>query len=166
MQEPIRSNMQKIKDRSSSIMESMDDIVWAINPQNDTMEQLLFRMEEFAAELLEPLHMNYSFKGNGQLSLIKLDIKQRKDFYMLFKEALNNAAKYSRCNNIQVVFAQVQHKLRLEIVDDGIGFEKEKIKNGNGLNNMQERAASMGAKILIDSNIGKGTRITLDLNTT
>ena len=86
-------------------------------------------MEEFAAELLEPLHMNYSFKENGKLSLIKLDIKQRKDFYMLFKEALNNAAKYSRCNNIQVVFAQVQHKLRLEIVDDGIGFEKEKIKN-------------------------------------
>jgi signal transduction histidine kinase len=165
-EQTMRSNLQKIKERSGSIMESMDDIVWAINPMNDTMEQLFFRMQEFAAELLEPLHINYKLEDKGSFSAVRLDVRRRKDFYLLFKEALNNAAKYSGCNNLLISLAQQQHVLHLEIVDDGKGFAKEEIVGGNGLNNMKERAASMGANILIDSAIGKGTRIALDLEIT
>ena len=70
----------------------MDDIVWTINPQNDTMEQLLYRMKEFAAEILEPLNINFSFDEQGVLSTLTLDIRKRKDLYLVFKEAINNAA--------------------------------------------------------------------------
>jgi two-component system, NarL family, sensor histidine kinase UhpB len=157
------TNMQKIKDRSSAIMESMGDIVWAINPQNDTIEQMIFRMKEFTAEILEPLNINYTFKEDGNFSNIKLDIKKRKDFYLLFKEAVNNAAKYSHCKNLHVQVEQDAHFLHLTVTDDGKGFNEKLVKNGNGLINMQERAASMVAKINIDSVPGKGTSIALDV---
>jgi two-component system, NarL family, sensor histidine kinase UhpB len=159
----MRANMQKIRDRSSAIMESMGDIVWAINPQNDTMEQLLFRMKEFAVEILEPLNINYQFEEQGDFPTLKLDIRKRKDFYLLFKEALNNAAKYSRCQNLQIRFIQKQQKLLMEIIDDGTGFVEKEVRNGNGLNNMRERAASMAGEIRIDPQVGKGTRISVDL---
>jgi two-component system, NarL family, sensor histidine kinase UhpB len=159
----MRTNLQKIRDRSSAIMDSMGDIVWAINPQNDTMEQLLFRMKEFAVEILEPLNIHYSFEEEGDFSTLRLDIRKRKDFYLLFKEALNNAAKYSRCRNLQIRFIQRHQKLLMEIIDDGTGFVENEVRNGNGLNNMRERAASMAGEIRIDPQVGKGTRIAVDL---
>jgi len=152
-------NMQKIKDRSSAIMESMGDIVWAINPQNDTVEQMLSRMKEFAAEMLEPLNIQYSFKEEGDFLAIKLDVEKRKDLYLLFKEAVNNAAKYSHCNNLVIRLIQDSQSLQLSVVDDGTGFNEQEVKTGNGLRNMRERAAAMEAGIQIDSSPGKGTGI-------
>ena len=160
---PMGANMQKIKDRSSAIMESMGDIVWAINPQNDGFEQMIYRMKEFTAEILEPLNINYTFKEEGGFSNIKLDIKKRKDFYLLFKEAINNAAKYSQCKNLQVEVEQDTRLLHLKIIDYGIGFNEQVVKNGNGLGNMRERAASMDAAISIDASPGEGTRIILEV---
>jgi two-component system sensor histidine kinase UhpB len=159
----MRSNLQKIKERSSAIMESMDDIVWAINPQNDTMEQLLFRMKEFSAEILEPLAIAFAFEEKGDFASTKLDIKKRKDVYLLFKEAVNNAAKYSQCRNLHVRLNQNHQFLQMEITDDGKGFVEKEIRTGNGLNNMRERAASMGGRLLIEPVVGIGTRIVLDV---
>jgi two-component system, NarL family, sensor histidine kinase UhpB len=159
----IAANLQKIKDRSSAIMESMGDIVWAINPQNDTFEQMIFRMKEFTGEILEPLNINYTFNEEGNFSAIKLDIKKRKDFYLFFKEAVNNAAKYSRCTNLYIEIEQNTQILHLKIRDDGTGFNEQVIKSGNGLANMRERAAAMLAKINIESAIGKGTSIVLEV---
>jgi two-component system sensor histidine kinase UhpB len=156
-------HMQKIKDRSAAIMESMGDIVWAINPQNDTFEQMVFRMKEFAAEMLDPLNINYQFITSGNFSAIKLDIQKRKDFYLLFKEALHNAAKYSNCSSLTISLSQQANTLQLEITDDGIGFNELVVKQGNGLRNMRERAAAMEAAITIDAAVGKGTRIQLVL---
>lgn len=161
--EGFRENsLQKIKDRSSAIMERMDDIVWAINPHNDTMEQLLTRMKEFAAELLEPLNIRYRFEEEGDLGPTRLDVRRRRDLYLLFKEAVNNAAKYSQCSNLTMRLRQEGGSLQMEIIDDGKGFAEADVSRGNGLNNMRERAAAMAGKIWIDSGIGRGTRIVLD----
>jgi signal transduction histidine kinase len=156
-------SLAKIRDRSAAIMEKMDDIVWTINPQNDTMEQLLYRMKEFAGEMLEPLNIDYRFEEAGELAAIKLDIRKRKDLYLVFKEAINNAAKYSQCSHLFIRLRQDGDSLRLEITDDGKGFAAGTARNGNGLNNMRERASSMLAKLSIESEVGQGTRIGLDL---
>jgi signal transduction histidine kinase len=144
-------------------MEKMGDIVWTINPQNDSLEQLFYRMKEFAAEILDPLNINYSFEEQGDLSSLQIDIRKRKDLYLLFKEAVNNAAKYSQCANLRIRLQRAGDSLELEIADDGRGFTEEGIRTGNGLNNMRERAASMLARLRIDSAIGQGTRIGLVL---
>jgi two-component system sensor histidine kinase UhpB len=161
----MRENLQKIGDRSSAIIENMGDIVWAINPRNDTMEQLLFRMKEFAVELLEPLNIRYHFEEQGDFATLKLDVRKRRDLYLLFKEALNNAAKYSNCHDLRIRFIQKQQKLLMEIIDDGTGFVEKQVRGGNGLGNMRERAESMGAGFRIDTQPGKGTRIAVDLPT-
>jgi two-component system sensor histidine kinase UhpB len=158
----LQSSMQKIKHRSSAIMEKMDDIVWAINPQNDTMEELLTRMKEFATELLEPMNIEYQFEEKGDLAAMKLDVRRRKELYLLFKEAINNAAKYSGCRTLTIRLEQRQGSLRMEISDDGSGFDVEQVRCGNGLSNMRERAASLSGKLLIDPVIGRGTRIVLE----
>ena len=159
----LNTSMQKIKDRSSAIMESMGDIVWAINPQNDSIEQMIYRMKEFTAEILEPLNINYTFKQAGNFSNIILDIKKRKDFYLLFKEAVNNAAKYSNCSNLDIMIEQDAQTLHLTVKDDGIGFKEGAIKAGNGLNNMRERAASIAGAINIVTEPGKGTQVSLEV---
>ncbi|HMH21088.1 MAG TPA: tetratricopeptide repeat protein [Puia sp.] len=159
----IAPNLQKIKDRSSAIMESVGDIVWAINPKNDTIEKMIFRMKEFSSEILDPLKINFSFREEGDFSSIKLDIRKRKDFYLLFKEAINNAAKYSECRNLDIHLSQDDQFLRLKVTDDGTGFDQELAKNGNGLDNMRQRAHSMQASIHVETAIGKGTGIRLDV---
>lgn len=161
----VRENLQKIGDRSSAIIENMGDIVWAINPRNDTMEQLLFRMKEFAVEILEPLNIQYHFEEQGDFASLKLDVRKRRDLYLVFKEALNNAAKYSGCRDLRIRFIQKPHGLLMEIIDDGTGFVENQVRGGNGLGNMRERAESMGAGFRIDTQPGSGTRIALDLPT-
>jgi two-component system sensor histidine kinase UhpB len=159
----MTANMQKIKERSAAIMESMGDIVWAINPQNDSFEQIVSRMKEFTAEILEPLNIQYQFKEEGDFSNLLLDIQKRKDLYLLFKEAVNNAAKYSQCTNLVVDIRQQAQLLYLAVTDDGIGFDEQRVKHGNGLANMRERAASMGATLITHTEPGKGTSITLQV---
>ena len=160
---PMRVNMQKIKDRSSAIMESMGDLVWTINPQNDTVEQMVSRMQEFTAEILEPLDINYTFNKEGDLSGVKLDIKRRKDLYLLFKEAVNNAAKYSHCTNLSIELRQYHQSLQLTVTDDGAGFNEQEVRIGNGLRNMRERAVNLRSGLQIDSVIGKGTRVAVEV---
>ncbi|HVU58651.1 MAG TPA: sensor histidine kinase [Puia sp.] len=162
-EEAQQAVFQKIKDRTSAIIEKMDDIVWTIHPQNDTMERLLFRMKEFAAEILEPSGINYDFDEKGDLASLKLDVQKRKDLYLLFKEAINNAAKYSECRNLRIRLWREKDSLQMEIVDDGRGFVEADVREGHGLGSMRERAASMVAKIHIKSAIGEGTHIALDM---
>jgi two-component system, NarL family, sensor histidine kinase UhpB len=160
---PLGTAMQKIKDRSATIMENMSDIVWTINPHNDEFDQMISKMKEFATEILEPLHINYSFREEGDFSGLKLEINKRKDFYLLFKEAINNAAKYSQCNNLVIKLKQDDRRIHLSITDDGMGFNLQNVSKGNGLTNMRERAASMKALFWIEAETGKGTRIFLDV---
>ena len=93
---------------------------------------------------------------------MRLDVRRRRDLYLLFKEAVNNAAKYSQCSNLTMRLRQEGGSLQMEIIDDGKGFAEADVSRGNGLNNMRERAAAMAGKIWIDSGIGRGTRIVLD----
>lgn len=159
----VRSNLQKIKEHSSTIMESMSDIVWAINPQNDTLEKIIFRMKEFAAEILDPLNIEYTFIEEGDFSGVRLDVNKRKDLYLVFKEAVNNAAKYSNCKNVKVVLQHKAQIMHLEVTDDGKGFDEQQVKKGNGLRNIQERAKAMFASLQFTSSAGMGTTIQLSI---
>mgnify|MGYP005826832737 CR=1 FL=1 len=85
------------------MMESMSDMVWAIDPNNDSFERIVLRMKEFAEEILEPAGINYYFREMGSIQKIQLNPEQRKDIYLIFKEALNNAVKYSQAAEINIL---------------------------------------------------------------
>lgn len=159
----LNETLVKISSNAQDTMERMSDIVWAIHPANDTLEQLIVRMKEFAADILEPLNIRYEFNIENDLNSIKLTVNQRRDLYLILKEAVNNAAKYSGCKNIRIELVQREGKLMLTISDDGDGFEKAIVNDGHGLNNMQERAKGMGGRLEVNSAPGEGTAIMLIL---
>ena len=85
----------------------------------------------------------------------------RKNFYLIFKEALNNAAKYAQCKNVWVNISHGESHATMKIKDDGKGFNNSKQSAGNGLGNMQERARQMNGSLGVESGPNSGTVITL-----
>ncbi len=155
------SNLQRIKQNATNIMDSMSDIVWAINPNNDTVEKLLYKMQEFTAEVLEPLNIEYEFTIAGNINNHFLSIEKRKDLYLVFKEAINNAAKYSHADKVSVSLENVKDRLTLIVHDDGDGFDMATIHQGNGMQNMLQRGANIGAQVTIQSSKENGTEVKL-----
>ncbi len=155
------SHFQRIVQHSSSMMESMSDIVWSINPNNDSLEQVTGKMKEFAAEILDPLDIGYTFSGEENLQAVKLDVSTRKNLFLIFKEAINNAAKYSSASAIKIHFKKDHGSLSLSIQDNGKGFDAQNGSSGNGLRNMKERAVNLHGKFQLNSSSGAGTEITL-----
>ncbi|HEY1021838.1 MAG TPA: ATP-binding protein, partial [Flavisolibacter sp.] len=157
------AGLQKINEHSSAIMESMSDIVWAINPQNDTAEKMLYKMKEFAAEMLDPLNIQYNFITKGDFENLKLDPQKRRDLFLIFKESVNNAAKYSKCRNITIRLSIEERTIQMHVTDDGEGFDQQTVKKGNGLRNLKERSQAVGGTLQYISRMGAGTSVQLDL---
>jgi len=144
-------------------MENMSDIVWSINPKNDSLEQVVMKMKEFAAEILEPKNIDYSFEIADSIMALTLDVEKRKNIFLIFKEAINNAAKYSEGNKLTVSLSVQQQKLSLSVRDNGKGFNPAVGTTGNGLKNMEDRAVAMHGKMTRISKPGKGTDIQLEI---
>ncbi len=153
--------LERIGEHSAKMMESMSDIVWSINPNNDSLEQMMVKMKEFAAEILEPKNITYTFQGEESLNGAALDIQVRKNIFLIFKETLNNAAKYSDANLITIQLEAKENILYLSIHDNGKGYDFGSIKPGNGLSNIRERAKSIDATLNMKSSITTGTHVTL-----
>jgi signal transduction histidine kinase/ligand-binding sensor domain-containing protein len=153
--------INKISDNSQRMMEAMDDIVWAIKPTNDSMQKVVARMREFANNVFEAKNIELDFKVDDAVNEVKINMEARRDFFLIFKEAVNNAAKYSKCKHAWVEMLIENGKLTLMIKDDGIGFNVKTADNGNGLGNMQKRADALKGKLEIKSEIGNGTELTL-----
>jgi ligand-binding sensor domain-containing protein/two-component sensor histidine kinase len=160
------SYLERISFTSQQMMESMDDIVWSINPMNDTMDKLVNKMRAFAGGILEPLQIDLQLLCDDSVDQLKLNMAGRRDFYLIFKEAINNAAKYSACTRVKVEMFLKGKMLHLKIRDNGVGFITEGNTEGNGLGNMKKRAGNLKAKLNIESVTGEGTAIELivDLN--
>ena len=159
--EASQGYLKSIRQNAALMQESMSDIVWAINPENDSLEKVIIRMKEFTAEILEPLDIHYEFIEDGDFATARLDLHVRKDFYLIFKEAINNTAKYSGCRRLIVHLTRFTQGIRLRISDDGTGFDISKISAGNGLKNMRYRAESIHAVLQIESVPNEGTSIIL-----
>jgi len=164
--EALRDTLEKISNTSSEMISEMNDIVWAINPRNDSMETILQRMESFARPLLASQQIQFHFHCDEAVKQIVLEMTKRKNFYLIFKEAVNNALKYSECRNLWVDIKYRYQQLELTVRDDGKGFNAAKARSsnsmsGNGLQNMQIRAREMKGSWLIDSVEHEGTRVTL-----
>lgn len=156
-------HFKKISEQSSALMERMSDIVWSINPANDSLPTMIARMKEFAAETLEPKEIQYTFEGIENLNGKVPDIEARRNLFLIFKEAINNAAKYSGGTNVIIRFSQKGNSLLLQIIDNGGGFDLSNVKRGNGLRNMKSRAEALNARLVVESQPSKGTQLELTL---
>lgn len=158
----------KISLTSTDMISEMNDIVWAINPRNDSMEKIVQRMESFAKPLLAACGMQFSPQYDEAIYSAFLDMEKRKNFYLIFKEAINNIVKYSKATSVLVEIRIRNRRLELLVKDNGIGFETGKMMqeqrqslSGNGLRNMKMRASEMKADLKITSRMGEGTEVQL-----
>lgn len=150
----------RINDDALSIGNTMDDIVWSINPKNDDLESILARMSRYAAELFDAKEIDYQIVIPDNLKEVKLSMEQRRDVYLIFKEAVNNLVKYSKCKKA-LVEIKVNKQFELLVWDNGMGFDSMIETSRNGLKNMKNRANDLKGNLEIESGIGKGTSIKL-----
>jgi signal transduction histidine kinase len=162
--EPARaiSLLQKITDQSRQMQQSMSDIVWAIRSDNDKIENLMVRMREYLSETLGAKDIEIRFEADEALLGHSFTMQQRKDLLLIFKEAVNNAAKYAGCTRLDVSFRHCGDRVLLEVADNGIGFNAGQ-RPGNGLHNMRTRANAMDGECRVESEPGRGTTIRIDL---
>ncbi len=155
----VQQRLSTLGARAREVMDAMSDIVWSINPDNDSMEQMLHRMKEFVVDMLETQGTVLHFEVTATLPALAVPMEKRKDLYLIFKEAINNAAKYSGATEVWVQVRHNNGQLHMDIRDNGQGFDQEHIKPGNGLRNMHQRAGQMGGTCRIISKPGEGTKI-------
>jgi ligand-binding sensor domain-containing protein/two-component sensor histidine kinase len=151
--------LQRIGDRSRDSIEKMSDIIWSINPANDSLQEMLSRMKTFVNENVEGRDIDIHWQQSESIGSLRLGMMQRKNFYLLFKEAIINAVKYADANAISVEIAANGKIVSLSITDDGKGFNFDDIKPGNGIKNIRHRAIQLNGIALIESSPGKGTKV-------
>jgi signal transduction histidine kinase len=156
-----RDTIGEIKDSSLMLMERMDDIVWSINPRNDSLDHLLMRVRHFATSLFEARDIGYTIEIHKNLHEVKLPMDHRQHIYLILKEAINNLVKYSRATQAVLQVQFDQHTLTLLVKDNGKGFDMKAPSGGNGIPGMQRRADLMGARLIINSTPGEGTEVLL-----
>lgn len=165
-QEEIGENeyLGQIKENVIDTISRLDDLVWSINPKNDTMEQLLHRMQHSASVLLEASGVKCHFNYDPKILNLNLNLANKRNLYLLFKEMLNNVVKHSKCRNCYINLNYHRPDITLSVKDDGVGFDATAQKKGrNGLENMRYRAARMKGKVYINSSHTKGSSITAEV---
>jgi two-component sensor histidine kinase len=150
---------------SRKIIESMSDIVWTINPENDSFEKIIVRMRSFAHQLFKAKKVEYAFEADDKLNSIALPMQVRKNFYLVFKEAITNIMKYSEATRVSISLGEINKTILLVIRDNGRGLPANAETIGNGLLNMKRRAEEIHASLTIHSSQTEGTGIELMLRT-
>lgn len=156
--EPV---LNRMGENSRDMVTSMSDIVWAINPDNDGGDKLAQRIENHARDLCAVRNVRLHYRAAEGMDNIRLSLEQRKNIYLVFKEALNNALKYAGATEIELDLERTAGGLELRLRDNGKGFRTDKTSSGNGIRNMQLRAAEIGGEWTLDSREGGGTTILL-----
>lgn len=156
---PDKEPLAHIADISRELVDSISDIVWAINPARDNLPDLAQRMHRFAADLLTVRNIAIEFQADGfrETSSIRPDV--RREVYLIYRECLRNIVRHSRCQRVRVRVAREGGGLMLEVADDGVGFDRSQSTHGTGLASLEDRARSLGGRIEWQN--GDGTKVTL-----
>lgn len=157
----VVSLLGRIYQGSQQALESINDIVWYVDPRNDNFESIVVKMQDFAVPVLEAKNIATTFDVHENVLTSSMTMQVRQSTYRIFKEAINNILKYSQANKVLVKITKAGNYVSLKIEDDGKGFNPSEVKKGNGLNNMITRAAAMNGIFSIDAAPGKGCRIQL-----
>lgn len=155
--------LHRITEEVTATSQALNDIIWSVNSRNDTLQETTSRMRRYAAELFDNsntiLHLNMDENVAGK----KLNMEQRRDVYLIYKECMNNIVKHASPNNVWINMHWQNGKLHIQIKDDGRGFDKSFITKGNGLKNIRSRVEKWKGSTTIKTSIAEGTIIEIDI---
>lgn len=148
----------KIEVQSKSISETISDIIWSLKTNKDQLMSLSTRIKNYCSDIIGATEINYSIQIDPRIDTLIQDFSDRKNIILFYKEAINNAVKYSKATQIEIILKMDNNIITLEVKDNGIGFNLENHK-GNGLINLKNRAKDLNGSIIINSEEHKGTHI-------
>ena len=156
--------LETISKSVTEVVDKLDDLVWGINPRYDTTTSIINRLLLYAKPLTEARNISFEIKNELTEKEIKLKAETKHNIYLISKELINNAIKYSKCTQIIVRFFKQQKSLFFSIEDDGVGFDKASVsKERNGLSNISLRVANMKGQINIETENGEGTVVQISI---
>ena len=153
--------IREIGFNARNMLESMDDIIWSVTPINDSFENLVARIQEYAVPLFESKDISFKFTVPHSILQMSIPIEKRHDLFLIAKETVNNLVKHSQCTEANIEFSASRAVLKMRISDNGKGFDTSRNFSRNGLKNMKYRSEKIGGKLTIHSEIDKGTIVML-----
>ncbi len=153
--------LSEIAGISRELVDSMSDIVWAINPEHDRLSNLVYRMRRFASDVLGGQGIGLEFRSGVAEHDLRIGADVRRQVYLIFKEGIHNIARHSEATKVEVEFGHEGQNLVLRLRDNGKGFEASREYDGHGLLSMRKRAASLGGCVDFELAAGQGTTLTL-----
>jgi len=157
---PLPGRMGEI---ARELVESMGEIVWAINPERDRFMSLSQRIRRHATEVLRARGVAMGFasdEGSGERE-VRGDV--RREMLLAFKEMLSNAVRHGECTRVEIALRLDGAALRLSVTDDGRGFDPSSAEEGTGLSSLRRRAERLGGRATIESAPGHGTTVSLSV---
>jgi ligand-binding sensor domain-containing protein len=153
------ASLQEINATAQRTAGAMRDIVWFLNPDFDTLADMVVRMREFARTLLAGV--DCEFVAPTKPSAQSLPIEFRRGVFFAFKEILHNIVKHAAATRVGIRLDVTGRQLTLRVQDNGCGFDRAAETSGHGLRSLRQRAADLRGECSVDSEPGRGTVVTL-----
>lgn len=154
-----RGHIDRIFTTAHTLARSLDEIVWAVNPANDSLESFLTYICKFTQDYARTAGLRCRLHVPDMLPAQPLSSTVRHHLYLTVKEALHNVAKYARATEVRVHLRYAGGALELAVEDNGVGFDPGGIEPGDGLVNMRRRIEQCGGRFELESTPGAGTAI-------
>jgi signal transduction histidine kinase/Tfp pilus assembly protein PilF len=150
----------KINSMAKETVSKLGEIIWSSNPERDNLGSLLSFMRQHINQYLEDTPYQYQTDFPEDFPEINISPILRRHLYLVLKEALHNAVKYSEGQHIRIVFKLQGNAYQLVISDDGKGISNTVQGSGYGIPGMKQRIEAVGGEMEIQSQDGKGSTIT------
>ena len=160
----VSENIRKISATAREMAQSLDEIVWAVNPQHDTLEGLVEYFSQTADDFLEETNIRSSITLPSSLPGCTIPAEARHQLFLAFKEALNNAVRHAGASEIRIGFDINGSEFRVQICDNGNGFDPDSARpGGSGIKNMRQRLDVIGGRFEISSARGQGATVVMSI---
>lgn len=163
----VEPYVERISDSASEMTQTLDEIVWAINPMNDTLEKFISFVCEFAQAYLQPAGIHCRLDMPGEVTAMEVNSTIRHQLCMALKECLHNVVKHAHAQEVRIRITMEALLLNLRVADDGIGFVPDLQSNpsgtSDGLSNLRQRMAAIDGRCEIYSEPGRGTIVLLQV---
>ena len=157
-------DIKHISNMSHELVDNMRDLIWVLNPENTTLEQLVARLREYCGDYLDGLPLEASLDFPLDTPDLKIAREAQRNVFLTVKESINNSVKHSGADSISITLKIDANNLVVVVSDNGRGFDKDKIRTGaNGLRNMKQRIENIGGSYSIVPEHGKGTTTTISV---
>ena len=161
--EKVKESLLIIQQSSNEMVEKLNDMVWSVTPSQDSLQQVFERLEQYGLEMCKAKNIQFIMHmpvGSGHINFPE---EHRYHVYLMAKEAINNAVKYSSASTLKLTVKETPGILEMKISDNGQGFDIKQVEKGNGLNNMEKRMKEIDAGYKLISAPGKGCLIFIQL---